>query len=99
MSKDSDDDSEKWILVNAFFAVEVSLVEEVRRVIAEIVPALWHSVNYTAEELCGPDLWVERYPGRHRELGMIVSYCARHDLLPLECSVCKHQYPKLYRLK
>lgn len=99
MSNEPDDVPEKMVLLNAFFAAKASMVEEVRRAIEEVLPVLWSGAVYTAEMLCGPNLWDERYPHRHKELGMIVSYCVRYELPSLECCVCKHQYPRLYRLK
>lgn len=99
MSKVSDDKTEKWIVLNAIVAVKATMLEEVKAAIEEVLPILWPDANYLTEDLCGPEIWEVKYPTQHTVVGMIVGYCVRHELLPLVRVVCKHEYPRLYRLK
>lgn len=53
---------------------------------AEVVWALPHLIKggkYTAEELCGPDIWSAWFKGGHRIAGMYLAYLVRVGAIPL----------------
>jgi len=93
------DDVEFLVLLHANRVVKLAFFDEVRNLIEEIRPALERDVDYTAEMLCGPEFWKSLSATECRMAGMCVAFIVRQEMVPLVCSVCRHRYPKRYRLK
>jgi hypothetical protein len=93
------DDVDRVVVLHANTVVPLAFFEEVRKLVEEIVPGLERATNYTAEMLCGPDLWEPASAKRRQMAGMCVAFMVLQGMLPLVCSACRHRYPKLYRLK
>ena len=88
-----------FVVLHAHAIVALAFFEEVRKRVEEIVPALEHDVDYTAEMLCGKDYWKSMSARCRRMAGMCIAFMVRQEMLPLVCSACPHQYPKPYRPK
>jgi hypothetical protein len=56
--------------------------------------------KYTAEDLCGPEIW-EAWPtdGLHRAMGICLSFLVAAELVPLVCLSPAHRRNKRYSLK
>jgi hypothetical protein len=52
-----------------------------------VLPYLIPGCSYTAEDLCGPEIW-KQYPthGLHRAIGICLSMMVKMSLLPLMCT-------------
>lgn len=59
---------------------------EIYQMIWDIRTVLEPEASYTAQALCGPDLWAE-YPsdGQHRAMGIAISAMVDMGFLPLVC--------------
>lgn len=59
---------------------------EIYEMIWEIRAVLKPGASYTAEALCGPDLWAEYSTvGQHRAMGIAISAMVEMGFLPLVC--------------
>jgi hypothetical protein len=59
------------------------LLNIVRQAVMEVVPYLAPRKRYTAEELCGPDLWDAWAPGLQISAGICLAYLVRNGTVPL----------------
>lgn len=55
----------------------------VRQAVMEVIPHLTPRKRYTAEELCGPDLWDSWVPGEQISAGICLAYLVRNGTVPL----------------
>ncbi len=68
--------------------------------VLESVEGLILDATYTAEQLCGDELWVcWPTPGQHRAMGICLSFLVAAELVPLVCSSPAHISNKRYSLK
>lgn len=68
--------------------------------VAEVVPALQHGALYSAEQLCGPELWSQfKTVGARRSAGMCLAYLVDRRALPLKLHVTPSgKGPRRYKL-
>lgn len=60
-----------------------ALLRTVRQAVMEVIPYLAPGKRYTAEELCGPDLWDAWAPGEQISAGICLAYLVRNGAVPL----------------
>lgn len=62
-----------------------NLLAAVHTEVLGVLPHLIHGVLYSAEDLCGPDLWAcLRYDGAKRAAGMCLGYLVECQAVPLQ---------------
>ena len=68
--------------------------------VLEAAEVLFPDVKYTAEQLCGDELWL-CWPtnGQHRAMGIGLSFLVETGLVPLVCVTPHHIRNKRYALK
>ena len=59
------------------------LLNIVRQAVMEVIPYLAPGKRYTAEELCGPELWASWSPGERISAGICLSYLVSNRAVPL----------------
>ena len=73
------------------FRVETGYFELVESAFMDIYPALLEDVAYTAEEICGEELWADLTASAQRQATLCLRHMAQqddHPLIEMPCESC-----------
>lgn len=60
------------------------VLEAVEAAVSDVLPVLMHNALYSAEQLCGPELWDRlRFDGARRVAGMCLAFLVECQAVPL----------------
>ena len=90
--------TEYFIVLEGGYTVPQPLYERIKHEILDILHVLIPGAEYTAEMLCGPELWGSLEKDEHSLAGRCVADMVRKGVLPLWFVGCEHQHPKRYAL-
>jgi hypothetical protein len=82
------DHKQEFMVVLDKFRVETLYFELIESLFQDIYPALLEDVDYTAQELCGEELWADLTSGGKREAIFCLRHLARQDDVPLVEVTC-----------
>lgn len=75
-----------------------SFYERIKYEILDVLHVLQPDVDYTAKELCGPDLWKGLKGSEPSLAGRCVADMVRKGVLPLRFAGCEYDNPIRYTL-
>ncbi len=87
------------VLGDGYYTVPEFFYDRIKHEIADVLHVLKPGVEYTAEMLCGPEIWGSLKRGEPSLAGRCVMDMVLKGVLPLQVVGCEHQYPKRYTLK
>jgi hypothetical protein len=73
------------------FKVESEYFDFIESVFMDIYPVLMQDIAYTAEELCGEDLWADLTVSAQRQATLCLRHMAQqddHPLIEVACECC-----------
>ena len=90
--------TETFIVLDGGYTVPKIFYDRIKNEILDVLHVLIPGVEYTAEMLCGPELWGSLKKDEHSLAGRCVADMVRKVALPLRSVGCEHDYPKRYTL-
>lgn len=87
------------VVLGGGYTAPKSFYDRIKHEILDACHVLQPGVAYTAENLCGPDLWGALKKGEPSLAGRCVRDMVSKGVLPLEVEGCEHQYPRRYTIK
>lgn len=88
-----------WYVTPNGRSLPKELLDAVKASVMDIVPALMPQCQYTAKQLCGPELWSRLSDGQKRLAGVCLGYLVSEEKVPLEATTPQHIYHRRYRLR
>ena len=73
------------------YKIETGYVDLIESVFMDIYPVLMEDVAYTAEELCGEELWADLTRSAQRQATLCLRHMAQrddHPLIEMACECC-----------
>ena len=90
--------TEIFIVLEGGYTAPQSFYDRIKTEILDALHVLVPDAEYTAEMLCGPDLWGSLKRSEPALAGRCVADMVRKGTLPLRFVGCGHRQPKRYTL-
>ena len=88
------------ILLSNGHYVQSDFLDYIQYAVIKRLPILSPHTSFTLKQICGDDFWNDLNPSEQQRAGWcMVHLVARQELPMISVNICRHQYPKRYRLK